>query len=806
MLGTSAGSSDIAQTLQSVCQQIAVNFNLSDFKCPTDFNDTVRTFHALLSKATYDKPLFLFLDSLDQLSSKNGAYTLGWLPRMLPNHVHMVVSTLPDLHDILPNLRNKFPNDAFLQVAPLALDLCQDIMDSWLKAAHRKLTSDQQAIVSKAFDCCRLPLYVKLVYEEVINWKSSDHVSETVLSHTVQNIINDFFKRLEIKHGATFVSHALAYITASKSGLSESEWENVLSLDDTVLEDVFQYHVPPLRRIPQVLLIRVLTDISQYVVTREADNRRVIFWYHRQFIETARSRFLNDLKAHVTVHKHLADYFSGRWHNTKKPFEYNEYQMKKLGLSSPFGSADRLVPAQPLKFEGSKENGEPNYNLRMLNNLPWYFLQAADLKSLKKECLFNLDFLQAKLYASGIHSVLNDLLEAQDITNDTGLSDLRSALSETRATLSKKPSSLPIELSGRLLHLVDFNPDIRRIVKQCFQSSALIPITVCYPAPGGALIQTLEHKDLPIVGMDKNLFVTNQRKNLLALSAQNEIIVWDLQTGEAEREISLWPQKDEVKFNVMKRSANGKNLIMADAFQRNGNPVVIYNIKNDDITFAAKLDKLYKSVGFVDNFSIDSTSEYIIINIKDKEGDIFDMTGRLVHHFNQPALSMILSSTERSIIFLTNANLELTVFSLKTLSYWAETTSLKGTTQEELLAVATKSGRIFVAYKSLQVIDVLEINEELESSKLERSIDLGSHIPPSSTISKVDLSSEEEYLLISAQMEVLMWDLRANKLYRRFCIPDEAKSPYKVKEFKCRLDPSSNVLVMIHDERLLVFK
>ena len=216
--------------------------------------------------------------------------------------------------------------------------------------------------------------------------------------------------------------------------------------------------------------------------------------------------------------------------------------------------------------------------------------------------------------------------------------------------------------------------------------------------------------------MDKYLFVTNQGKNLLALSAKNEIIVWDLQTGEVEREIPLWLNKDEVKFNVMKRSADGKSLIMADAFQRNGNPVVIYDIKNDDITFAEKLDKVYKSVEFVDNFGIDSTSEHIIINIKDQEGDIFDMTGRLVHHFTQPASSMITSSTERSIICLTNANLELIMFSLQTLSYWTKTVPLTDTTQQEQLVVATKSSRIFVAYKSLQIIDVLEINEELESS------------------------------------------------------------------------------------------
>ena len=478
MLGSSAKSSDIIQTFQSVSLQIAVNYNQNDFKCPTDANDTVRAFHSLLKNAIHERPLFVFLDSLDQMSSKNGAYSLGWMPRVLPPHVHIVLSTLPELHDILTNLQSKLPSEAFVNIKPLAQDLCEDIMNSWLKSAHRKLTPDQQTIVSKAFQMCSLPLYVKLVYEQVIHWKSSDPVSETVLSHTVQDVINDLFKRLELKHGKVFVSHALAYITASQSGLSESEWEDVLSLDDTVLEDVFQYHIPPVRRIPQVLLIRVLTDISQYGVTREADNRRVIYWYHRQFIQTARSRFLKNLK--VVIHRNLADYFSGKWHGIGKPFEYNDYQMNKLGLSSPSGSADRLVPAQPLIFDGRDGNGKPRYNLRKLNNLPWHLMQAGDLVHLKKIYLFNLDFLQAKLHASGIHSILSDLLEAQSKIPDNGVSDLRSALSETRASLNKKPESLSTELSGRLLHLISFNSDIKRLVRQCIMISTLIPVTVCY--------------------------------------------------------------------------------------------------------------------------------------------------------------------------------------------------------------------------------------------------------------------------------------------------------------------------------------
>ena len=41
---------------------------------------------------------------------------------------------------------------------------------------------------------------------------------------------------LPCQHGKLLVSHALAYITASKSGLSESELEDLISLDDKVTD------------------------------------------------------------------------------------------------------------------------------------------------------------------------------------------------------------------------------------------------------------------------------------------------------------------------------------------------------------------------------------------------------------------------------------------------------------------------------------------------------------------------------------------------------------------------------------------
>jgi hypothetical protein len=84
-----------------------------------------------------------------------------------------------------------------------------------------------------------------------------------------------------MQHGRILVFHALAYITAAKSGLSESELEDLISLDDKVLDDVYQYHLPPVRRIPPLLWTRIRNDLPNYLSEREADGVSVMNWYHR---------------------------------------------------------------------------------------------------------------------------------------------------------------------------------------------------------------------------------------------------------------------------------------------------------------------------------------------------------------------------------------------------------------------------------------------------------------------------------------------------------------------------------------------
>ena len=208
-----------------------------------------------------------------------------------------------------------------------------------------------------------LPLFLKLAFDETLRWKSYSKPEDTVLQNNIKDAINNLFARLERLHGKLLISHSLGLITASKHGLSDAELDDVLSIDDEVLNDVYQYWTPPARRIPPLLWVRIRSDLGSYIVYRGTSGILVNMWYHRQFIEVARERYLspdNKKKYHTL----LSEYFLGVWsHGKKKPFT------SKNGEND---EKDRLLSSQPNTFSNI-ESAESIFNYRKLSELPKTF-------------------------------------------------------------------------------------------------------------------------------------------------------------------------------------------------------------------------------------------------------------------------------------------------------------------------------------------------------------------------------------------------------------------------------------------------
>ena len=75
---------------------------------------------------------------------------------------------------------------------------------------------------------------MRLIFDDVVLWRSYSRRHLTYLEPGVDACIRKLLERTELQHGRLLVSHAFAYITASKEGLTESELEDVLSLDEQV--------------------------------------------------------------------------------------------------------------------------------------------------------------------------------------------------------------------------------------------------------------------------------------------------------------------------------------------------------------------------------------------------------------------------------------------------------------------------------------------------------------------------------------------------------------------------------------------
>lgn len=414
----------------------------------------------------------------------------------------------------------------------MPVNTAKQILDSWLKSSRRVLQGEQEKIVLEAFENCPLPLYLKLCFDEASRWKSYTLPNDTKLAPTIKGIIHDLFDRVERLHGKALVGQALAYITASRNGLTEPELEDILSLDDVVLNDVYQYWTPPIRRLPPLLWIRIRSDIGDYLIERGADGARVINWYHRQFIETARERYLGAEKA-VEIHSNMSDYFLGKWSGgVKKPF------VDKSGKGM---SMDRLVPKQPLKFDVNED--KPVFNRRMLSELPHHLLHSNQVGKLKQETLCNFEFLLTKVQASSVEGLLQDFNAALAIHSDDREFDLlNKCLGLSAHPLRQDPRQLPVQLIGRLFKYLKKKdlPFLKKLLEAAQNPSvaAFIPNQQCLTPAGGSMINSISFEEFH--GGIEYVNFTSDPKTLVTCNRGSEglcLLYLDVKSGRRQRKV-----------------------------------------------------------------------------------------------------------------------------------------------------------------------------------------------------------------------------------------------------------------------------
>lgn len=485
-IGSSLLSTDLRTLLQSICEQIALNYRCLIHFLPNKIQEMRELLINLLGESTFDRPLVIVLDALEQLSDADEVRKLWWLPIHLPRTVRIVVSTLPNKHGILQKLRSLIHDEGYyVELIQRDRKVCSQTLKQQLLGVKRKVTSGQQIYVNEALAKCTLPMFVNLIYREVVHWRSHKDVDDRSLCSTVHESIEQLFYSVENKLGQRFVFRALGYITMAKAGLTEVELEDILSLDNIVLGDVIvaTYLKNPLR-ISYDLVARLKEELDGYLVERQVRNVTLMVWANRHLHLIAQKLYLSNEEDVHQMHSLLAEYFLGAWSGgRKKIFTYDNNHFTSLNIShhknphhqqshektsSDKYSYDRQTPEQPWVFQCNLLEPDIFFvNHRKMTELVYHLTRSGRTDDLMFGVIMNFSWLYTMIKIGQFEKAVTDIDLAYSYTQEKELKFLATTLRSIKLKVLKNPASLSAELQQRLLPVVTSLPKLRHLLLEC---------------------------------------------------------------------------------------------------------------------------------------------------------------------------------------------------------------------------------------------------------------------------------------------------------------------------------------------------
>ncbi len=321
-----------------------------------------RVFLSLLESLATQEPVLLVLDSLEQVHGIKES-RLQWLPAEPLRNVTLLVSTHPDtgLHQrVRDRLRLDEQAEQQQQQQEVLINVpvlsnAAAVLDEWLAARRRKLAPAQREAVLATVARLGEPTYLDLrvLLGEAMRWRSFQEVPAAWRETT--DVIEALMDRLEQEHSPELTKMSLSLLTLSREGLSQLELEDALSLDDEVLTEAFQWWLPPVVRVPPLLVTWLLSELKEYL---GGSNK----WLHAQFTELTARRYLGkDAEGQATrqrVHELLSATFSRGV--SRKAYSETLYH---LCLSKQYAkAAAKLLDVDWLL--GALQAGVPSYAIR----------------------------------------------------------------------------------------------------------------------------------------------------------------------------------------------------------------------------------------------------------------------------------------------------------------------------------------------------------------------------------------------------------------------------------------------------------
>ena len=576
------------------------------------------------------------------------------------------------------------PTTNYIKISSLDKKTVMEIMNDWLSKSNRSLSVKQWDILNNLFKSSILyPLYVKLIFDIVAKWPSYYVPDLAFYTCTnIDNCIKYYLRTLEGVHGKILFSRCMFYLTMSTNGLSENELEDILSIDDQVLQDVFQYHEPPIRRFPLALWTRIKHDLSEYLTEKEIDETRVVYWFHRRFIEIAKELYvdcLQDTKQHDELIMNVLHYFIGTWNDKKKPFFYSDHVKNKIGRHS--GEEFRYTRSQEIEYH-SEANNVLQYNKRKLNEFPRFILKLKNkhvkMLALKQHVYYNYTFMHAKSVLKDL-AFLNETGDAiwtcfnefeqewaslNDPTTASKLHNPYRALVIIHFVYLKYfllihdyPDAVALVVSEKLLDYLNCEKEFLNYIKKCLCLSlrhcALVPMYSYLPLDENANATTLLYDN------EKTEYLVSLANYPHMFSASsNNLFVFDDTNSKLYGNIKINIKANQFTFRVyLKKLPDSPNAKVKDFY---GGLLVATTNELHSINFSDS--SCYFSKSFtkkIDQLFLLSTKYCLVSEEKEVYFEIFDIfTGEsIVKHTFDNRIRAVKCSVNNQSVFVPNHEL-----------------------------------------------------------------------------------------------------------------------------------------------------
>jgi nephrocystin-3 len=311
-IGSTPDSADASRLMQRMMLELKRRFDLPD-DVPSMPDQIRDQFPNWLNKTAGAGRIVLVLDALNQLADQDHAPDLGWLPRVLPMNVRLIVSTLPG-RSLDAVQRRDWPE---MTVELLSVSERQELIEKFLARSSRRLSRERVDRIAGAAQTAN-PLFLSAMLDELRQFGEYERLDEMIEHYLAAANPQDLYQRILARWEQDYdrerpglVRDALSLIGSARRGLSESE-----------LLDLLGTGGQPLPR----------AAWTPFYLAAEASLARrsgLLGFFHDYLRNAVQTHCLPTIEQRRACHRTLADYFRDRPEMTDRELDELPWQWQQ---------------------------------------------------------------------------------------------------------------------------------------------------------------------------------------------------------------------------------------------------------------------------------------------------------------------------------------------------------------------------------------------------------------------------------------------------------------------------------------------